>query len=312
MPVPAPRRTRGASASIPFRRHSTALSAASLAAAALVLAAPAPAEATTGSGTAPGDGWLRLAHLSPDTVPMDLEVTRDSDRSVVLDADDVAYGAFSGYLRLAAGDYSVAFTPSGAPDDADPAFVVPVVVDAGVPVTLAAHGRNAAVTATRFVDDLGAPEPGSGRVRLLQAATTADSVHLRVDGGTLLGDVPAGAASDYRTIPAGPVVLGVIADGQEQSLDVDVTSGEILTVVVLDTADGGITARAIEDGAAATIIPVGGIQTGGGALAAREPASMPGASAFLAGLAVVIGSVGVVLLRANAPRRARARRRVAA
>ena len=53
----------------------------------------------------------------------------------------------------------------------------------------------------------------------------------------------------------------------------DVAAGSVTTLFVLDTADGGLTILPILDSAAAAVVPVGGVQTGGGWLAGDHGAT---------------------------------------
>ena len=62
------------------------------------LAAPATAPAATGSV-----GWLRIAHLSPDTKSVDVRVSALMGGAAVYDLDSVKYGAVSSYRSMPAG-----------------------------------------------------------------------------------------------------------------------------------------------------------------------------------------------------------------
>ena len=78
-----------------------------LAASTLLLGVPAAA-ASAASSAAAGTGWIRLAHLSPNTPPVDVYLYSfgNSDAKIVL--HHVAYGEVSPYEAVTAGDYSVA------------------------------------------------------------------------------------------------------------------------------------------------------------------------------------------------------------
>jgi len=84
-----------------------------LAASALLLGVPAAATAYADSATS-GTGWIRLAHLSPNTPPVDVYLYSfgNSDAQIVL--HHVAYGTVSPYEAVSAGDYSVAMRATGA------------------------------------------------------------------------------------------------------------------------------------------------------------------------------------------------------
>src|SRR5260370_8136568 len=82
--------------------------------------------ASPASTAAPPTGWLRLAHLSPNTPPVDVYLYSlgNSHARVVL--HHVSYGTVSPYLRAAAGVYPVAMRPAGAPATPPPALPTPL------------------------------------------------------------------------------------------------------------------------------------------------------------------------------------------
>ena len=78
-----------------------------------LVAATSPA-ASAAPAAAP-DGWVRIAHLSPEAPPMDMYVYPfgSPGRPIVL--KDVSYGAVSAYLAVSPGQYTVAMRGFGAP-----------------------------------------------------------------------------------------------------------------------------------------------------------------------------------------------------
>src|SRR5215469_931592 len=86
---------------------------------ALLLGIPAAA-ASASSSAAQGTGWIRLAHLSPNTPPVDVYLYSfgNSDAKVVL--HHVAYGEVSPYEAVTPGDYSVAMRAAGASASSQP------------------------------------------------------------------------------------------------------------------------------------------------------------------------------------------------
>ena len=66
-----------------------------------------------GAGAADG-GMLRLAHLSPDTPPVDVYVESVSDPAAKLTLRGVGYGAVSDYQSVAPGSYTVSMRQAGA------------------------------------------------------------------------------------------------------------------------------------------------------------------------------------------------------
>ena len=55
-----------------------------------------------------GIGWLRLAHLSPNTPPVDVYLYSFGNAHAMIVLKHVAYGTVSGYQSVKSGDYTVA------------------------------------------------------------------------------------------------------------------------------------------------------------------------------------------------------------
>ena len=110
-----------------------------IAASALLLGTPAAA-ASAASSAAAGTGWIRLAHLSPNTPPVDVYLYSfgNSDAKIVL--HHVAYGTVSPYEAVAAGDYSVAMRSAGAAASSQPVLSTSVTVKDGHAYTVAGMG----------------------------------------------------------------------------------------------------------------------------------------------------------------------------
>ncbi len=83
-----------------------------LAASALLLGIPAAATASAASATT-GTGWIRLAHLSPNTPAVDVYLYSFGNSNAEIVLHHVAYGTVSPYEVVTAGDYSVAMRASG-------------------------------------------------------------------------------------------------------------------------------------------------------------------------------------------------------
>ncbi|MFF0909573.1 DUF4397 domain-containing protein [Microbacterium enclense] len=252
------------------------------------------APAASAASAAPG-GWARVAHLSPDTKSVDVQMTALSGGAVVYELDDVAYGAVSDYIPLAEGTYVVSMVPSDAADDAEPVVQQSIDVAEGEPVTVAAYGRNAELRTTVFEDDLSAPDEGQARVRVVQASTVEPTVDVdTAEGRAIARDVPTGTATDYAAVPAGSWDLELTGADESGSSAVDLPAGSVSTLFVLDDAAGALTARAVTDSATLADMPVGGIHTGGGGTAASSevaPGAVVGAAAVLGGLLVAAAAL---------------------
>ncbi|MEW1917976.1 DUF4397 domain-containing protein [Microbacterium sp. NPDC080005] len=251
----------------------------------------AVAPAASASTAEPG-GWARVAHLSPDTKAVDVQLTALAGGDVVYELDDVAYGAVSDYIPLAEGTYVVSMVPSDAADDAEPVVQQSVDVAAGDPLTVAAYGRNAELDTVVFEDDLSAPAKGEARVRVIQASTVEPLVSVDTAAGRpIASDVPTGSATDYAAVAAGEWDLELAGVDDVSSAGVDLPAGSVSTIFVLDTASGALTAKAVTDSATLADMPVGGIETGGGGTAGDGEAPV---GLFVAG-ALLVGAAGVTM-----------------
>src|SRR5260370_23557231 len=92
------------------------------------LLAPA-ASAATVTPMSGMDGWMRLAHLSPNTPPVDVYLYSFGSPAKAVVLHHVAYGTVSPYMRIAPGQYTIAMRAAGAPTHLPPmlAPAVPAV-----------------------------------------------------------------------------------------------------------------------------------------------------------------------------------------
>ncbi|WP_449408355.1 DUF4397 domain-containing protein [Microbacterium maritypicum] len=254
----------------------------------VTVAAPlSAAAAPSGSTAAPAAvneqaGWLRLGHLSPDTKSVDVRVSAVSGGSTLFELNGVGYGDVSPYEELPAGTYTVSMVPAGASGSSVPVISETVTVDAGTATTVAAYGPTADLQVRSFDDDLTEPAAGSARIRLIQASTLTPEVDVTTaQGDAIARDAKAGSATGYAEIPAGDWSLDLEGEGVSDTADVSVAPGSVTTLFVLDTANGGLTILPILDSASVGDVPDGGVDTGGGFLAAAD--DTPAAPAKLLG-----------------------------
>src|SRR5258708_6222653 len=85
----------------------------------LAALAASPASAAPAS-SAPATGWLRLAHLSPNTPPVDVYLYNFGNAAARTVLKHVGYGTVSTYLPVKAGEYTVAMRSAGAAATAPP------------------------------------------------------------------------------------------------------------------------------------------------------------------------------------------------
>ncbi|MFZ7088229.1 DUF4397 domain-containing protein [Curtobacterium sp. RRHDQ10] len=221
----------------------------------------------TPADAAQPDGWLRVGHLSPDTKGVDVQLSNLSGGASVFELDNVQYGQVSAYKELPAGTYVLSMRATDAPNST-PVISTDVTVKAGSPTTVVAYGKNKNLKTAAFTDDLTAPADGQARLRLVQAATNAKTVSVSTTTGTTVAkDAEFGTATQYASVAAGKWALSVRGGGQTGSADVDLASGSVSTLFVLDNAQGNLTVVPVVDSATVGATPVGGVQTGGGGTA---------------------------------------------
>lgn len=270
-------------------RLAAAVAVASTLLAASLASAPA---ASAASGT----GWVRVAHLSPDTKHVDVRVVALSGSDRVVQVKDVAYGAVSKYYALPAGEFALAMRPAGAPVDATPVIQASMRVTAGTASTVAVFGKNAELKMKVVQDDLAAPAAGRARVRLVQASTSSDPVTVKSSDGTVVAsDAALASVSKYASTPVGAWKLQARQGTATSQSSVTLKSGQVVSLFVLDTANGSITVRPVVDSSGAGPAPKGFVATGGGYLAHRaEETSRIGTVGAGAAIAVALG-IGVPL-----------------
>jgi hypothetical protein len=245
----------------------------------------------------PGDGWVRVAHLSPDTKSVDVRLTALAGGGLISELDGIAYGAVSDYLEVPQGTYVVSMVPTGSPASTAPMVRQSVNILSGQPVTVAAYGRNADLDTTVFSDDLTPPAAGQARVRVIQASTTAKSVDIATTTGlSVTKNAKQGTATGYASVGAGPWTLSITGDPTTATTttsqaQIDLAPGSVATLFVLDTANGGVTVKPVVDSAGVGDLPTGGIQTGGGGTATEHvgSGSLGSGASFGAGNAVGVG-----------------------
>ena len=244
------------------------------------------------SAQAADTGLLRLAHLSPDTPPVDVYVDSVSSPGAGQSFPGVGYGTVSDYQQVPPGSYAISMRQAGAEPTSPPVLSTTVEVSAGQARTVAGVGPFADLGLEVLEDDLTTPESGTARVRVVAAAASAEQLRVALADGTSVADELAfSETSDYVEVPAGASTLEVTpADGGPVSLPVDVAGGSVYSVLVLDSPGSGLTVRPTLDAAGPSAVPVGGVKAGAGGAAASSPLPLLGT-----GLLVVLAAVAVLV-----------------
>jgi hypothetical protein len=229
--------------------------------------------AFTGSpaGAAASPSYVRLAHLSPDTPNVDVYLTSYTRPQWMFVLKGVGYGAVSPYQRVQPDRYAVSMRPAGAPASSPPVLSTNVNATAGNAYTVAGVGPYADLGLAVINDDLTLPSAGQARVRVLNGSARAKTVEVSTQGGpTVTKGIAFAKTTPYAAVPAGKWTLQV-ASTSEPSLEatsaVNVSAGDVYSLVVLDAGDGGLTLATHPDAVSAAVTPSGSVETGGGGTA---------------------------------------------
>ena len=247
-----------------------------LAASALLLGIPAAATAAataTVTSSSAATGWIRLAHLSPDTSAVDVYLYSFGNSTAHIVLRHVGYGTVSPYEAVTAGDYSIAMRPAGASAASQPVLSATVTIAAGHAYTVAAVGPRSGLRLQVMDDDLTTP-PGKALVRVIQASLRQRAVTVSWDGKVIVSKLPFASVTSYQAVSPGTetVTVAAAASSGDASSTITLAAGSVHTLVVLDGA-GGLEIANLEDAAGSDQLPVGGAATGFGGTAPHGPGS---------------------------------------
>ncbi len=273
-------------------RRITILSAAS----ALLLGVPAAAAAHA-SSAATGTGWIRLAHLSPNTPPVDVYLYSFGDSNAQIVLHHVTYGTVSPYEAVTAGDYSVAMRAAGASATSQPVLSTSVTITADHAYTVAGVGPESGLR-LQVLDDALTTPPGKALVRVIQASLKQQTVKVTADGATIVPKATFASVSSYQAVSPGTWTIAAIGSSDTATQRITLAAGTVHTLVVLDGSDG-LEIVNLEDAAGAGQPPLGGAGTGFGGTAPHGPGS-PLPWAALIGAGSLLALTGGLRLRRNA------------
>jgi hypothetical protein len=244
-----------------------------LGASALLLGIPAAATAFASSTTS-GTGWIRLAHLSPNTPAVDVYLYSFDNSNAMIVLHHVAYGTVSPYESVQAGDYSVAMRAAGASATSQPVLSTSVTIAAGHAYTVAGMGPESGLRLQVLDDDLTTPS-GQALVRVIQASLKQQEVKVTLGSTVLSGSLKFASVSAYQGVTPGAqtvTVSAVSAGAGDTSSSVTCAAGTVHTLVVLDGASG-LEVVNLEDASGSGKPPLGGVSTGFGGTAPHGPGS---------------------------------------
>jgi hypothetical protein len=256
----------------------------------LLLAIPKAASAATASA---GTGWVRLAHLSPNTPAVDVYLYSFGDPAAELVLHHVGYGVVSPYEALAAGEYTVAMRAAGAAATTKPVLSASLTVTAGGAYTVAGLGPESGLRLQVLKDQLTAP-PGKVLVRVIQASLQQHAVTVTWNGQPAVANLAFGSVSSYQAVSPATATLRVSGESETASTTITLAAGTVHTLAILDGSKGLVIDNFL-DAAGSGTMPAGGAATGFGGTAPRVPSALPWLYLIGAGLLVAVaGGLGVL------------------
>ena len=244
------------------------------------VAGPAATATASASSMPSGTGWMRCAHLSPNTAPIDIYLYSFGDPKAMDVLRHVPYGQVGMYMKMPAGGYTAAIRPAGAPASTPAVLSATVMVRAGHAYTVAAMGPAKALRLRVLNDQLTTPH-GKSLVRVIQASLKEHRVTVRAGSATLASNLAFASVTAYGADKPGMWMLHAAGGSETWSGNVMLSAGSIHTLVVLDSSTG-LKVTDLMDAAGSAMTPHGGVATGLGGTAPRPaPSPLP----WLAGLA---------------------------
>ena len=260
-------------------------------AAAVASAAAASAATAHHSNT----GWIRLAHLSPNTPPVDVYLYSFGNSHAMIVLHHVAYGTVSPYEKVKAGEYTVAMRGAGATASSQPVLSTSVQITAGGAYTVAGMGPAKGLRLQILQDQLTTP-PGRSLVRVIQASLRYQKLTVLANHRTLAKQLSFAHVTNYVSTPPGSFVVHVAGMGGKGATNISLVAGTIHTLVVLDSSGHNLQIANLEDAAGSTVMPQGGAATGlGGTAPAPSPSPFLWVSLLAAG--ALIAAAGAYRMR---------------
>lgn len=235
------------------------------------MVALAAALSTVGFGASPAHGaavgYVRLAHLSPDTVPVDVYLDSLSGAVPQQVFRGVGYGVMSQYLTLPVGGYSVSMRKTNSVPTDPIILTTSVSVAANSAYTVAGVGKFADIGLRVFNDDLKLPTGNNSKVRIIHASLQVPVINVSLTNGpTIANNVGFATTTAYQLAPPGQWQLQIQPAGGGKSTDVAAAlgSGRVYSLLVLDAGGGALKTELRTDASRQGGLPNGGINTGGG------------------------------------------------
>jgi hypothetical protein len=259
-----------------------------------VALAPAPA-ASAATHHHSNTGWIRLAHLSPNTPPVDVYLYSFGNSHAMIVLHHVAYGTVSPYEKVKAGEYTVAMRGAGASPSSQPVLSTSVQITAGGAYTVAGMGPAKGLRLQVLQDRLTTPR-GRSLVRVIQASLRYQKLTVMANHRTLAKALDFAHVTNYVSTPPGSFDVHVAGMGGKGATNISLAAGTIHTLVVLDASGRNLQIANLEDAAGSTVMPQGGAATGLGGTA-PSPAPSPVLWVGLVAAGALIATAGAYRLR---------------
>jgi Domain of unknown function (DUF4397) len=236
------------------------------------------------------DGWLRLAHLSPNTPAVDVYLYSFGNPSAKIVLKHVTYGTVSGYQAVPSGEYTVAMRGAGAPASSKPVLSTTINVAAGKTYTVAGMGPNSGLRLQILKDKLVTPR-GKALVRVIQASLQQHKVTVSAGSNVLVHKLAFGDVTSYQTVSPGTWNVHAAGESGSATQSIKLAAGTIHTLVVLDDP-GHLTIDNLVDAAGSRVLPAGAAATGFGGTAGVPGSSLvPWLVTVVAGLLVCVAGI---------------------
>jgi hypothetical protein len=240
------------------------------------------------------DGWLRLAHLSPNTPAVDVYLYSFGNPNAKIVLKHVTYGTVSGYQAVPSGEYTVAMRGAGASAGSKPVLSTTVNVATGKTYTVAGMGPASGLRLQILKDKLVTPH-GKALVRVIQASLKQHKVTVKAGSNVLVHSLAFGDVTSYQTVAPGTWNVHVAGETSNATQSIKLAAGTIHTLVVLDDP-GHLTIDNLVDAAGSRVLPTAAPATGFGGTAAVPGSSLlPWLITVAAGL--LVSAAGIARLR---------------
>jgi hypothetical protein len=249
--------------------------------------------------SASNQGWIQLAHFSPNTPAVDVYLYAFGNSNAQLVLHHVSYGTVSPFEPVTAGEYTVAMRAAGAASGSKPVLSTAVSIAPGHAYTVAGVGPASGIRLVVIPDKLTTP-PGKALVRIIQASMQQDVVTVTAGSQKLASNLKFANVTSFVAVTPGTWSVRAAGPSESVTESISLAAGTIHTIVVLDEP-GRLALDDLLNAAGSSVPPAGGPPTGFGGTAARPGATLaPWAAVAIGGLAVSVTST-VMLTRRRRP-----------